>query len=97
MEYPVKTISQLRPFLQGFRKEAGYTQAQIAELLDITQQRYAKLEARPESVSLDQLMKVFQLLGVELVLNKDTHRVEHRDRGETPEDQPSPSVHKDVW
>lgn len=68
MEYPVQTSSQLRPYLQGFRKEAGYTQTQMAAMLNITQQRYAKLEARPEAVSLEQLLKVIQLLGVDLVL-----------------------------
>lgn len=68
MEYPVKTISQLQPFLRGFRKQAGHTQAHMAQLLNVSQPRYAKLEAQPELVSFDQLMKVFQLLNVELIL-----------------------------
>lgn len=68
MDYPIKTLSQLRPILQGFRKAAGLTQAAMAERLGITQQSYAQLEANPASVSVERLFKVLRMLDVEMSL-----------------------------
>jgi HTH-type transcriptional regulator/antitoxin HipB len=68
MDYPVKTLSQLRPILQGFRKETGLTQAAMAEKLGITQQSYAQLEAKPASASVERLFKILRLLNVDIRL-----------------------------
>lgn len=68
MDYPIKTLSQLRPILQGFRKAAGLTQAALAERLGITQQSYAQLEANPASASVERLFKVLRILDVDLQL-----------------------------
>ena len=70
MDYPLKILSQLRPTLIGFRKQKGLTQASLAQLLGITQQSYAKLEADPASASIERLFKVLQLLDVELILSE---------------------------
>lgn len=70
MDYPIKILSQLRPTLIGFRKQKGLTQASLAQLLGITQQSYAKLEADPASASIERLFKVLQLLDVELILSE---------------------------
>lgn len=69
MNYPVKTLGQLRPLLQGFRKSAGLTQAALAERLGVTQQTYARFEADPTKASLDRLFRVMRILGIELTLN----------------------------
>lgn len=69
MDYPVKTASQLRPLLVGFRKAAGLTQAQMALRLGVTQQTYAQLEAKPESSSMERIFKVLRLLNVNMVLD----------------------------
>ncbi|CAB3789485.1 helix-turn-helix transcriptional regulator [Pararobbsia alpina] len=69
MDYPVKTLSQLRPILQGFRKAAGLTQAAMAERLGITQQSYAQLEAKPASASVERLFKILRLLDVDIQLS----------------------------
>ncbi len=68
MEFPIQTLSQLRPILQGFRKENALTQAALAEKIGITQQSYAALEANPGSVSVERLFKVLALLNVGVVL-----------------------------
>jgi HTH-type transcriptional regulator/antitoxin HipB len=68
MDYPIKTLGQLRPILQGFRKAAGLTQAGMAGHLGVTQQTYAQLEANPAAVSVDRLFKVLRVLGVDLTL-----------------------------
>lgn len=68
MDYSLKTISQLRPILLGFRKTAGLTQAMMASQLGVTQQTYAQFEANPASASVDRLFKVLRVLNVELAL-----------------------------
>ncbi|QCP50815.1 helix-turn-helix transcriptional regulator [Trinickia violacea] len=68
MDYPIKTLSQLRPILQGFRKAAGLTQAAMASQLGITQQSYAQLEANPAAASMERLFKVMRMLDVEMRL-----------------------------
>ncbi|CAH2806932.1 MAG: HipB protein @ Antitoxin HigA [uncultured Paraburkholderia sp.] len=70
MDYPVKTSSQLRPLLIGFRKAAGLTQADMAARLGVTQQTYAQLEAKPESTSMERFFKALRLLKVDLVLSR---------------------------
>ncbi|WP_144107887.1 helix-turn-helix transcriptional regulator [Paraburkholderia sp. BCC1886] len=68
MDYPLKTIDQLRPILLGFRKSAGLTQAAMASRLGVTQQTYAQLEANPAAVSVDRLFRVLRALAVTLTL-----------------------------
>lgn len=68
MQYPVRTLQQLRPILQGFRKSRGLTQAQVAERLGVSQQSYAKLEADPSKASFERLFTILQILRVDLVL-----------------------------
>jgi HTH-type transcriptional regulator/antitoxin HipB len=68
MDYIVKIPSQLRPLLVAFRKSAGFTQAQVAKRLGITQQTYAQLEAKPEAASMGRLYEVLGIFKVEIVL-----------------------------
>jgi HTH-type transcriptional regulator/antitoxin HipB len=70
MHYSIKTIHQLRPILQGFRKSRGMTQAMMAEHLGVKQQTYAELEANPAAVSVERLLRVLRVLRVELVLSQ---------------------------
>jgi HTH-type transcriptional regulator/antitoxin HipB len=70
LDYPIKTLSQLRPILQGFRKTAGLTQAMMASRLGVTQQTYAQLEANPSSASVERLFKVLRALNVGLALTQ---------------------------
>ena len=72
MDYPVKTISQIKPLLVGFRKAAGLTQQQMATRLGVTQQTYARWEAKPVSGSIDRIFKVLRLLNVDLILAHTT-------------------------
>jgi HTH-type transcriptional regulator/antitoxin HipB len=70
MDYPIKTLSQLRPILKGFRKSAGMTQTMMASHLGVTQQTYAQLEANPASASVERLFKVLRVLDVHLTLSQ---------------------------
>ncbi len=69
MDYPIKTASQLRPILIGFRKQAGLTQAALAERLGITQQSYAAFEANPEAASVERLFRVLGQFRVAMTLS----------------------------
>ncbi|WP_175672816.1 helix-turn-helix domain-containing protein [Burkholderia ambifaria] len=85
MAFPVQTLSQLRPILVGFRKSAGFTQAQLAARLGVTQQSYAQLEANPSAVSIERFFKVLNVLGVRLTLDPGTP-----DDAATPDVAPAP-------
>lgn len=69
MQYPIHTLTQLRPILQGFRKSRGLTQAGMAAYLGVRQQTYAELEANPAAASVERLFKALRVLGVEMVLS----------------------------
>ena len=68
--FVVRTADQLPGLLQGFRKAAGLTQAQVATRLGVTQQTLSALERNASSVSAARLMKLLAVLGVELVLHQ---------------------------
>lgn len=68
MDYPIRTLQQIRPLLVGFRKRAGLSQAEVAALLGVTQQTYAKIEANPTVTSVERLFTILRLLGSEIVL-----------------------------
>ena len=70
MHYPIKALTQLRPLLLGFRKQAGLSQSNVAKLLGITQQSYAKIEANPSLTSVERLYTILRLLGGEILLVK---------------------------
>jgi HTH-type transcriptional regulator/antitoxin HipB len=67
-DFPVRIPQQLRPLLQGFRKTAGLTQADVAARMGITQQTLSALERNASQVSVSRLLKLLGVLGVELVL-----------------------------
>ena len=66
MRFPLHTIDQLKPLIQGFRKRAGLTQTAMAEKLGITQQSYAQIESNLGSTSVERLYTILRLLDVEL-------------------------------
>lgn len=79
-DFTVRTPEQLPALLQGFRKQAGLTQAATAMRLGITQQTLSALERNAGKVSAERLLELLSILGVELVL---------RQTGETPTPKPS--------
>lgn len=67
-DFPVRIPQQLPPLLQGFRKTAGLTQADLAARMGITQQTLSAMERNASQVSVSRLLKLLGVLGVELVL-----------------------------
>ena len=70
MDYPIRTLQQLRPILIGFRRQAGLSQAAVAALLGVTQQSYARIEANPAATSVERLFTILRLLGGEINLSR---------------------------
>jgi len=95
VDYPVKTPSQLRPLLVGFRKAAGLTQAQMAIRLGVTQQTYAQLEAKPESGSMERIFKVLRLLNVNMVLHASSALIKEQNAVAAP--AVSPTKKREDW
>ena len=69
MHYPIITPDQLPVMLRSLRQRAGLTQTQLAERLGISQQSYARLEARPAAASVERLSKLLRALDAELVIH----------------------------
>jgi HTH-type transcriptional regulator/antitoxin HipB len=69
MSYVINTPAQLKPILVGFRKSKGMSQKDMAEKLNVSQQAYQALESNPQSVTLERLMKVLNILSVKLHLS----------------------------
>jgi HTH-type transcriptional regulator/antitoxin HipB len=70
MQYPLQTINQLKPLIQGFRKKAGLTQAAIAEKIGVSQQSYAQMESNLATTSVERLYTILRLLNVQLHLTE---------------------------
>lgn len=67
-QFPVRTAEQLPPLLQAFRKEAGLTQREVALRLGVSQQTYSAMERNADKVGTARLLKLLNILGVELAL-----------------------------
>mgnify|MGYP000232598118 FL=1 len=74
MDYVVNTPAQLKPILVGYRKLKGLSQKEMAAKLNVSQQAYQVLESNPQSVTLERLMKVLNILGVKLYLSDNELR-----------------------
>lgn len=72
-QYAVRTPEQLPALIKGFRKQAGLTQGQLAERLGVTQQTLSALERNADRVSVDRLLQLLGILGVEMVLQPRSH------------------------
>jgi HTH-type transcriptional regulator/antitoxin HipB len=68
MRQILSTPPQLGPLLKSGRHAAGLSQAELARRMGISQSRISHMELYPESLSLEQLLALFGLLGMELVV-----------------------------
>ncbi|MDY0954946.1 helix-turn-helix domain-containing protein [Stenotrophomonas rhizophila] len=68
----VRTPHQLGALMRAFRKQAGYSQAALAERLGVSRQAITALEREPEAATFERLMKVWAVLGLEVSLQRAT-------------------------
>ncbi|MGD1090038.1 MAG: helix-turn-helix domain-containing protein [Verrucomicrobiota bacterium] len=66
--YPIKTPQQLGAVLQGFRKQRGLTQAQVARASGLLQSAVSELELDSSTASLNRIFKLLAALDLELVV-----------------------------
>ncbi len=59
---------QAAQLLVGRRKALGLSQAEVAARLGISQNRLSELESRPERLTLDRLLALAGVLGLELAI-----------------------------
>lgn len=69
--YPIRFPAQLRPHLRALRKKRGLTQAQLGELVGVSQARIAEIEANPGVVNFEQMLQLLSVLGVTMCLHGD--------------------------
>ena len=63
---PIATAPQLGALLQGTRKSRKLTQAQLGVRMGLSQKRVSELELAPGSLSVDQLLDIYNQLGLQL-------------------------------
>lgn len=68
MNYLLQTPTQLAMHLPSLRNARHLTQAQLGMLVGLDQSRIAKIEADPRRVSVGQLLKILNALGVRVQL-----------------------------
>lgn len=69
-QFVVRTHDQLSSLLQAFRKEAGLMQLEVALRLGASQQTYSAMERNADKVGAARLLRLFNILGVEVALGK---------------------------
>lgn len=65
---PFTTAGQAAHLLAARRKALRLSQADMAQRLGISQSRYSEIEAAPERITLERLIAIAAILGLEVVL-----------------------------
>ena len=70
MDYTIRNADQLKITLKSFRKAKKLSQKELAASLGITQQAMSSLEAQPHAASMERLMQLMSVLGIDIVLRE---------------------------
>ena len=62
MKTSITTSGQLGPLLKQLRADKGLSQAALGAKIGLSQERISRIESRPESVTVDQLLTVLMAL-----------------------------------
>lgn len=68
MRQKLSLPSQLGPMLRGARKQASLSQAGLGAKVGLSQKRISSLELDPSSMTVEQLLTIMAVLGVEVIL-----------------------------
>lgn len=90
----VQSPSQLSVHLKSLRKSRSLTQADMADRLQITQERYSQIERNPEAVATERLLQIFAVLGVDMLLRM---RRPGNAEAATPAPTPAPTRRGEDW
>ena len=72
MDISIQTIDQLSTHLKALRHACGMSQGELAKRLGLSQSRLARIEGKPESIRVDQLLQLLNAMDVSLVLATKT-------------------------
>lgn len=70
MDYTIRSADQLKITLKSFRKAKKMSQKELATRLGITQQAMSSLEAQPHAASIERLMQLLSVMGIDIVLRE---------------------------
>ena len=68
MKTSITTSGQLGPLLKQLRLEKGLSQAALGAKIGLSQERVSRIESRPESITVDQLLTVLMALDAALAV-----------------------------
>lgn len=70
--HPISHTRQVGATLQARRKALNLSQAQVAEKLGLSQNRLSELENQPETLTVQQLLALANVLGLDVTLTERT-------------------------
>jgi HTH-type transcriptional regulator / antitoxin HipB len=68
----INTPRQIGTNLSSRRKHLALSQAEVASRLGLSQNRLSELESRPETMTVEQLLALLNVLGLEMGLRERT-------------------------
>jgi transcriptional regulator with XRE-family HTH domain len=68
MKINITSGIQLKTHLKSLRNSKGWTQQMLADKMGLSQSRIVQIESNPELVSIDQLIHLFNILGISISL-----------------------------
>ena len=68
--HSINSPSQIGATLTGRRKHLKLSQTDVANRLGLSQNRISELEARPETLTVEQLLALLNVLGLEMTLGE---------------------------
>jgi HTH-type transcriptional regulator / antitoxin HipB len=91
MEHALVTPAQIGELLVSGRRRAGFTQAEAASRIGVSQSRISVLETDPGAITLVQLLALFGAYGMTLQVQ------DRLDEGATPRKRPARASKKVEW
>jgi HTH-type transcriptional regulator / antitoxin HipB len=70
----LQSPQQLSALIKATRKARGFTQAEVATRLGVSQNRFSELEKDASSLNVDRLLELAKALGLELFVQKSGAR-----------------------
>jgi len=70
MQNRISTVDQIGLLLQSARKAGHFTQAHLAAQMGLSQSRLSKMEQSPGSATVQQLLSMCSVLGIDLVMQR---------------------------
>jgi transcriptional regulator with XRE-family HTH domain len=72
MKTTITSGQQLKAHIRSLRKRRNWTQQNLAAKMGLSQSRIVQIERNPNLVSFDQLLHLFNILGVSMSLELDS-------------------------